>query len=52
MTDNRKPYEPPLVRRVRLEVNASVLAVCNQSPTNIPRIGIAACTVTHCYTAQ
>jgi hypothetical protein len=41
-----------MVRRVRLEVKASVLAVCNQSPTNLPKIGAAACTVTNCYNAS
>jgi hypothetical protein len=48
--ENKKPYERPSLRKVRLEVKASVLGVCSQSPANIVKVGTTGCTVTHCYT--
>lgn len=45
----KKPYEAPAVKRVRLVVNNSILAVCHSSPNLTPK-GISSCTLTQgCY---
>ena len=36
-TLNKKPYEAPTLRKVRLEIKSAVLAVCHSSPTLTPR---------------
>lgn len=50
---NKEPYEKPALRKVRLEIKTSVLAVCHTSPSQIPKIQGSgqACWITHCYQA-
>jgi len=51
--ENRKPYEKPVLRKVRLEVKTSVLATCNTSVTMTPNSGVSLpCTVTVCQTTN
>ena len=34
---NKKPYEAPVVKKVRLEIKNAVLAVCHSSPNLTPK---------------
>jgi hypothetical protein len=36
---NKKPYEAPIVTKVKLEVKNAVLSICHTSYDNTPRIG-------------
>jgi len=49
---NKQTYQKPMLRRVRLEVKTSVLAVCNMStvtqPKDFPLPG--SCRLNGCYT--
>jgi|GEM_PF-1647732 hypothetical protein len=43
---NKKPYEAPQLKQVRLEMKSAILAVCNQSPTVMdPKIGPTPCSI-------
>lgn len=51
---NKKPYQAPAIKKVRLEIKNAVLAVCHNSPNLTPRAGtypnITPCRVTvGCY---
>ncbi len=48
---NKKPYEAPIVKKVRLEVRNAVLAVCHSSPNLSPKVGAIACHVPTCKPA-
>ena len=39
MAKEKRPYEPPAFRKVRLEVKSSVLAVCSLSTSVSPIFG-------------
>jgi len=46
---NKKPYEAPTVKKVKLVIQNAVLASCHVSPTNVIK-GVASCAVTaNCY---
>jgi hypothetical protein len=49
---NKKAYEAPTVKKVRLEVKNAVLATCNASPNMTPKdrpTQGAGCHVNHCF---
>jgi len=47
---NKKRYEAPAVKRVRLVIKNSVLAVCHSSPNLTPRSQGASCNISvACY---
>jgi hypothetical protein len=48
-TKKKKPYEKPLLRKVRLEVRTSVLAVCNTSTNFDPKTDVACSAAFGCY---
>jgi hypothetical protein len=47
----KKPYEAPTIKKVRLEVKNSVLADCHTSPT-MSAATTFPCSVTGCYTTS
>lgn len=47
--EDKKEYEPPAIRKVRLEVKTSVLGNCSITPTNLIRVGDRTCHVTNCF---
>jgi hypothetical protein len=48
---NKKPYEPPVVKKVKLEIKNAILAACNTSSIIDPT-GTLGCHVTpRCYVA-
>jgi hypothetical protein len=47
--ENKKEYEKPELRKVRLEVKTSVLAVCNTSTVWQPANGPVSCKIIVCY---
>ncbi len=48
----KQPYEKPVLRKVKLEVKTSVLAVCNTTTVFTPQTapGITCSPLTGCYT--
>ena len=47
---DKKRYEAPAVKKVRLEVKESILAVCHSSADQTPQAGEIACSAaTGCY---
>lgn len=48
---NKKTYEAPHLKRVKLEIKNAILATCNQSPTiQDPKIGYVPCSAAvGCY---
>lgn len=48
---NKKPYQAPQVKKVKLQVKNAILAVCHSSPlTSDPRSGEVPCAIiTACY---
>ena len=48
---NKKRYEAPALKKVRLVVKNAVLGSCNSSPNLDPKDGVIACSVLlNCYT--
>jgi hypothetical protein len=43
---NKKSYQPPTVKKVRLVIKNSVLAVCHASPNMDPKSGAVGCSLT------
>jgi len=49
---NKKRYEAPAVKRVRLVIKNSVLAVCHSSPNTTPKDNGISCQISvACYNA-
>ena len=50
---NKKPYEAPTVKTIRLEVRNAILAVCHSSPNMTPKDQIGTCfqnfELGHCF---
>jgi hypothetical protein len=47
---NKKPYEAPIVKKVRLEVRNAVLAICYSSTNSSPKNDPFPCNAAqHCY---
>ena len=46
--EKKLAYEKPVLRKVRLEVKTSVLAVCNSSIVPTPQGGIPNCHIPSC----
>jgi len=55
MEQNKRAYEKPSLRKVRLEVKTSVLATCHNSQTNTPNnqpLGGQSCQFSGCMSPK
>jgi hypothetical protein len=48
--ENKKLYERPVLRKVRLEVKTSVLATCNNSVPGSAKTQAVPCNISSCST--